>query len=54
MLPGQDIFTNKPPKYYEPSDFFVGAHLNLYGFNFQLTSADLYALRYMELHPDEV
>lgn len=54
MLPRQDIYTNKPPKFYMPSDFFVGARVNLCGFHFQLNSADLYALRYMELHPQEV
>ncbi|XP_033227774.1 EF-hand domain-containing family member C2-like [Belonocnema kinseyi] len=53
MLPGQDIYTNKPPKFYKPSDFFVGARVNLCGFHFQLNSADLYALRYMELKPEE-
>ncbi|XP_024947143.1 EF-hand domain-containing family member C2 isoform X2 [Cephus cinctus] len=53
MLPGQNIYTNKKPKYYVPSDFYVGARVNLCGFHFQLTSADIYALRYMELHCDK-
>ncbi|XP_012275373.1 EF-hand domain-containing family member C2 [Orussus abietinus] len=53
MLPGQNVFTNKPPKYYEPQDFYVGARLNLCEFHFLLTSADVYTLRYMELHCDK-
>ncbi|KAG7202805.1 hypothetical protein KM043_009964 [Ampulex compressa] len=53
MLPGQDIFTNKKPQYYKPQDFYVGAIVNLNDFHFQITSADVYALRYMELHSNE-
>lgn len=54
MLPGQEIFSSEPPKYYKPNDFFIGACLNLNGFYFQLTSADSYTLQFMEQHPDEV
>ncbi|XP_012262352.2 EF-hand domain-containing family member C2-like [Athalia rosae] len=50
MMPQQDIYTNKKPKYYEPHQFYIGARVNLNGFNFQITSADIYALRYMEIH----
>jgi len=54
MLPGQDIFTSKKPEYYKSHDFYVGARLNLYDFHFEIISADVYALRYMELHCDKV
>ncbi|XP_043475063.1 EF-hand domain-containing family member C2 [Leptopilina heterotoma] len=53
LLPGQEVFSSKPPKYYKPNDFYIGACLTLSGFNFQLTSADSYSLSYMEQHPDE-
>jgi len=53
-LPGQDIFTSKKPEYYKSHDFYIGARLNLYDFYFEITSADVYALRYMELHCDKV
>lgn len=54
MLPGQDIFTSKKPEYYKSHDFYIGARLNLYDFHFEIISADVYALRYMELHCDKV
>lgn len=54
MLPGQDIFSSKKPEYYKPHDFYIGARLNLYDFHFKITSADVYAPRYMELHCDKV
>ncbi|XP_051167198.1 EF-hand domain-containing family member C2-like [Leptopilina boulardi] len=53
MLPGQEIFSNEPPNYYKPNDFYIGANLTLNGFLFQLTFADSYTLRYMEQHSDE-
>ncbi|EFN89884.1 EF-hand domain-containing family member C2 [Harpegnathos saltator] len=53
MLPGQDILTSKKPEYYKPQDFYVGACVNLSNFHFKITSADIYALRYMELHCDK-
>ncbi|GAB1869468.1 EF-hand domain-containing family member C2 [Camponotus japonicus] len=53
MLPNQDIFTSKKPDYYKPQDFYIGAHINLSDFHFEITSADIYALRYMELHCDK-
>ncbi|XP_032679728.1 EF-hand domain-containing family member C2-like [Odontomachus brunneus] len=53
ILPGQDIFTSKKPEYYKPQDFYVGACVNLSDFHFKITSADTYALRYMELHCDK-
>ncbi|XP_046141225.1 EF-hand domain-containing family member C2-like [Osmia bicornis bicornis] len=53
MLPNQEIFTSEKPKYYKSEDFYVGARIMLNGFCFELTSADIYALRYMELHCDK-
>ncbi|XP_043250986.1 EF-hand domain-containing family member C2-like [Colletes gigas] len=53
MLPYQEIFTNKKPNYYKPNDFYIGARVNLNHFIFQLISADVYALRHMELHCDK-
>ncbi|KAL6255776.1 hypothetical protein P5V15_013019 [Pogonomyrmex californicus] len=53
MLPCQNIFTSKKPEYYKSQDFYIGARLNLYDFHFEITSADVYALRYMELHCDK-
>jgi len=54
MLPNQDIFTSKKPDYYKPQDFYVGARLNLQDFNFEILTADVYALRYMELNCEKV
>ncbi|CAL7948730.1 unnamed protein product [Xylocopa violacea] len=53
MLPNQEIFVSKKPDYYQPEDFYIGARLNLNDFIFEITSADIYALRYMELHCDK-
>ncbi|XP_060830644.1 EF-hand domain-containing family member C2-like isoform X1 [Bombus pascuorum] len=53
MLPNQEIFVSKKPDYYKPEDFYIGARPNLNGFIFEITSADVYALRYMELHCDK-
>lgn len=54
MLPNQEIFVSKKPDYYKPEDFYIGARLNLNDFIFEITTADVYALRYMELHCDKV
>lgn len=53
-LPGQDVYTSEPPDYYKPQHMYIGATLNLNGFIFVLIDADEYALRYMELHSNEV
>ncbi|XP_011304473.1 EF-hand domain-containing family member C2 [Fopius arisanus] len=52
-LPGQEFYSSVKPQYFEPHDFYIGADLNLGGFNFHLTSADDYTLRYMELNCDK-
>ncbi|XP_076165336.1 EF-hand domain-containing family member C2 [Ptiloglossa arizonensis] len=53
MLPNQEVLGSKKPDYYKPKDFYIGAHVNLNEFIFKLISADVYALRYMELHCDK-
>lgn len=54
ILPGQDIFTDKKPKYYKSEDFYIGAIVNLCNYRFEIIAADNYAIRYMELHCDKV
>lgn len=54
MLPNQEIFVSRKPDYYKSEDFYIGARLNLNNFIFEMISADIYALRYMELHCDKV
>ncbi|XP_076290221.1 EF-hand domain-containing family member C2 [Lasioglossum baleicum] len=53
MLPDQEIFASTKPAYYKPEDFYIGARVNLNDFIFEFTSADVYCLRYMELHCDK-
>ncbi|XP_050307096.1 EF-hand domain-containing family member C2-like [Anthonomus grandis grandis] len=50
QLPGQKIFTSKPPLTYTIQHMFIGATLIINGFEFVLVDADEYALRYMELN----
>ncbi|CAH1175792.1 unnamed protein product [Phaedon cochleariae] len=49
-LPGQKVFTSKPPLCFTPQHMFVGATLIINEFEFVLLDADEYALRYMELN----
>lgn len=53
-LPGQKVFTSKPPLCYNAQHMFIGAHLIINSFHFILTDADEYALRFMELSPGQV
>lgn len=53
-LPGQEIFTSKPPVTYTSQDMYIGATLIINSFKFELVSADEYALRYMEIHDHQV
>ncbi|CAG5095489.1 Similar to efhc2: EF-hand domain-containing family member C2 (Danio rerio), partial [Cotesia congregata] len=48
MLPEQKVYSSDKPKFYDPCSFYVGARLNLGKFIFEITSADDYAIRYME------
>ncbi|XP_063973466.1 EF-hand domain-containing family member C2-like [Diachasmimorpha longicaudata] len=52
-LPGREVYPTEKPRYFEPHHFYIGAGLNLGGFQFYLTSADEYTLRYMELNCDK-
>ncbi|XP_031332726.1 EF-hand domain-containing family member C2-like isoform X2 [Photinus pyralis] len=52
-LPGQAVFTSKPPECYRTQHIFVGATLVINSFKFVLVDADDYALRYMELNCHE-
>ncbi|RZC36583.1 EF-hand domain-containing family member C2 [Asbolus verrucosus] len=49
-LPGQEIFTSKPPKTYTSQDMYVGGTLIINSFKFELINADEYAFRYMEIY----
>ncbi|GJQ82716.1 hypothetical protein Trydic_g19726 [Trypoxylus dichotomus] len=52
-LPGQPVYSSKPPKCYTPQHMFVGAQLIINSFHFILIDADEYALRYMEINAHE-
>ncbi|XP_066601113.1 EF-hand domain-containing family member C2-like [Prorops nasuta] len=52
-LPGQNLFSSSEPKYYKPEDFYIGARVNLFGFHFELLSADVYTFRYMEINHEK-
>ncbi|CAH1368316.1 hypothetical protein MTP99_009686 [Tenebrio molitor] len=49
-LPGQEVFTSKPPITYTSQDMYVGATLIINSFKFQLINSDEYAFRYMEIN----
>ncbi|XP_022907177.1 EF-hand domain-containing family member C2-like [Onthophagus taurus] len=53
QLPGQAIFTSKPPKNYTAQHMYVGAQLIINSFQFVLIDADEYALRFMEINAHE-
>lgn len=53
-LPGQEKFTSDRPVAYKSQDFYLGATVNLRGFCFKITSADLFALKFMEDHKELV
>ena len=49
-LPGQEVFTSKPPVTYTSQHMYIGAIIIVNSFVFELVAADEYALRYMEIH----
>lgn len=49
-LPGQPVYSSKPPKCYTAQHMFVGAQLIINSFHFILIDSDEYALRYMEIN----
>lgn len=54
VMPGQATYTSKPPLYYNAQHMYVGATLIINEFHFVLIESDDYALRYMELHANQV
>ncbi|XP_045448004.1 EF-hand domain-containing family member C2-like [Melitaea cinxia] len=52
-LPDVDFFVPKEPPAYTDKDMWVGNELVINKHRFRLIAADEYALRYMELHPNE-
>lgn len=52
--PGQCKFTSERPVAYISQDFYLGATVILRGFCFKITSADLFALKFMEDHKELV
>lgn len=53
VLPGQKVYTSKPPKCYTPQHMFIGATILVNSFEFILTDADEYTMRFMELNPGQ-
>lgn len=53
-LPNVEFFVSNEPPAYTDKDMWIGNELVINKHRFRLTAADEYALRYMELHPEEV
>lgn len=53
ILPNQEWFQSGRPKVYKPQHFYLGARINIRNFKFILTSADLFALTFMENYANE-
>lgn len=53
VKPGQTVARTEVPKYYSPSDFYIGAQLIIQGSAFEIYSADEHTLTFMENHPSE-
>nr|CDS29969.2 hypothetical transcript [Hymenolepis microstoma] len=53
MKPGQPGANTEPPKYYSPSDVYIGAQLIINGAIFEICDADVHTLIFMENHPSE-
>lgn len=41
------------PEYYTPSDFYIGAKIDINGYRFIITGADLCVYRYMQANPEK-
>lgn len=48
--PGSSIDT---PEFYTPSDFSIGAVIEIFKHRFQIADADAYVLKYLETFPDK-
>lgn len=53
-LPDVEFFVPNEPPSYRQQDMWIGNELVINQHRFRLIGADEYALRYMELHPEEV
>lgn len=53
-LPDQDFYVPKEPPAYTDKDMWIGNELVINKHCFRLVGADEYALRYLELHANEV
>lgn len=53
-LPDVNFFVPKEPAAYTDKDMWVGNELVINKHRFRLVAADEYALRYMELHSEQV
>lgn len=53
-FPNQDKFTSQRPIAYKASDLYLGAVVNFRNFIFQIMSADLFALKFLEDHKEVV
>ena len=52
-LPDQDKFGSERPKIYKAQDFYLSSIVVLRSFVFEIVSADIFALEFMEQHKDE-
>lgn len=52
FIPGQKKFTSERPIAYKSQDFYLGAVVCLSDYIFKITSADLFALKFMEEHKE--
>lgn len=41
------------PEYYTPADFYIGAKIEVNGYRFFITGADLFVYRYMQANPEK-
>ncbi|KAM9354968.1 EF-hand domain-containing protein 1 [Pholidichthys leucotaenia] len=46
--------TVENPEFYSPADFAIGATVEVFGHRFVLTDADLYVLKYLESHSNNI
>ncbi|TRY94015.1 hypothetical protein DNTS_029585 [Danionella cerebrum] len=51
--PGQELFKSEMSEYFSAQDLYVGAHLDLNSWPFQVLDADEFTLSFMEQHADE-
>ena len=54
VLPDQGWYTSNRPKIYQSHHFFLGSKVILRDFIFEIISADIFALNFMEQHKEDV